>query len=77
MMQIDMSRGMRLAAALAGVLVLGLAAQAENLVPEGKRDFEVPFKGAGQMGLVYVPVFLPKGAGGVVVSGEEIGRAHV
>lgn len=70
MMQIDMSRGMRLATALAGVLVLGLAAQAENLVPEGKRDIEVPFKGAGQMGLVYVPVFLPKGAGGVVVSGE-------
>ena len=34
----------------------------ENLVPEAKRNFEVPFKGAGKMGLVYTPVFFPRGA---------------
>ena len=56
-----------IAAALA---VLNAAASAQNIVPEGKRDFEVPFKGAGQMSLVYTPVFFPKGTEGVVVSGE-------
>ena len=50
--------------------VVSLAAFADNLVPEEKRDFDVPFKGEGQMSLVYVPAFFPKGADGVVVSGE-------
>ena len=54
----------------AAVAVLGAAASAQNLVPEGKRDFEVPFKGVGQMSLVYTPVFFPKGTEGVIVSGE-------
>ena len=56
--------------ALVGLLALGFAVQGGNLVPEGKRDFDVPFKGAGQMSLVYTPVFFPKGTEGVVVSGE-------
>ena len=43
---------------------------ATNLVPADKRAFDVPFKGAGQMGLVYLPVFVPKGMQGVVVSCE-------
>ncbi len=30
-----------------------------NLVPEGKRDAVVPFKGEGQTGMVYTPVFFP------------------
>ena len=55
---------------VAAVAVLGAAASAQNIVPEGKRDFEVPFKGAGQMSMVYMPVFFPKGTAGVVVSGE-------
>ena len=50
--------------------LLTVSAAAANLVPEGKRDFDVPFKGAGQMSLVYTPVFFPKGTAGVVVSGE-------
>ena len=51
-------------------VILACSAAAANLVPEGKRDFDVPFKGAGQMSLVYTPVFFPKGTDGVVVSGE-------
>ncbi len=47
-----------------------LAANAANLVPEHKRNFDVPFKGEGKMGLVYVPVFFPKGTEGAVVSCE-------
>lgn len=43
---------------------------AENLVPEHKRNFDVPFKGEGKMGLVYTPVFFPKGTEGAVVSCE-------
>ena len=54
--------------ALAALLTVSTAAA--NLVPEGKRDFDVPFKGAGQMSLVYTPVFFQKGTAGVVVSGE-------
>ena len=50
--------------------LLTVPATAANLVPEGKRDFDVPFKGAGQMSLVYTPVFFQKGTAGVVVSGE-------
>ena len=50
--------------------LLTVSAAAANLVPEGKRDFDVPFKGAGQMSLVYTPVFFQKGTAGVVVSGE-------
>ena len=30
-----------------------------NLIPEGKRDAVVPFKGEGQTGMVYTPVFFP------------------
>ena len=30
-----------------------LAVFGDNLVPEGKRDFDVPFKGEGKMGMVY------------------------
>ncbi len=55
---------------MAALSVLAGTAFAGNLVPEGKRDLEVPFKGSGQMSLVYTPVFLPKGTEGVVVSGE-------
>ena len=51
-------------------VMLACSAAAANLVPEGKRDFDVPFKGAGQMSLVYTPVFFPKETEGVVVSGE-------
>ena len=40
---------------------------ADNLVPEAKRAFEVPFKGEGKMGLVYTPVFFPKGSEGAVI----------
>ena len=56
--------------ALVWLLAIGFAVQGGNLVPEDKRDFDVPFKGAGQMSLVYTPVFFPKGTEGVVVSGE-------
>ncbi|MGN0855693.1 MAG: glycoside hydrolase family 5 protein [Kiritimatiellia bacterium] len=49
---------------------LAFAACAENLVPADKRAFDVPFKGAGKMGLVYQPVFFPKGTEGAVVSAE-------
>ncbi len=43
---------------------------ADNLVPEAKRAFEVPFKGEGKMGMVYTPVFFPKGSEGAVISLE-------
>ena len=49
---------------------VAFAACAANLVPEQKRNFDVPFKGAGKMGLVYTPVFFPKGTAGAVVSCE-------
>jgi len=55
---------------MAVAVFVGAAAFCENLVPDGKRDFDVPFKGAGQMSLVYTPVLFPKGTAGVVVSGE-------
>lgn len=55
---------------MAVAVFVGAAAFCENLVPDEKRDFEVPFKGAGQMSMVYTPVFFPKGTEGVVVSGE-------
>ena len=43
------------------ILMGGLcAAQAANLVPEGRRDLAVPFQGAGKMGMAYVPCFFPK-----------------
>ena len=63
--------------ALVGLLALGFAVQGGNLVPEGKRDFDVPFKGAGQMSIVYTPVFFPKGTAGVVMSGEAKRRSGV
>lgn len=56
--------------ALAGLLALGFTAFGENLVPEGKRDVVVPFKGEGKMGMVYTPVFFPKGTDGAVISLE-------
>jgi len=55
---------------VAAFAVFSAAAFADNLVPEDKRDFDVPFKGEGKMSLVYTPVFFPKGTAGVVVSGE-------
>lgn len=56
--------------ALAGLLAVGFAAFGENLVSEDMRDFEVPFKGEGKMGLKYVQVRFPEGTEGVVVSAE-------
>ena len=50
--------------------LLTVSAAAANLVPEGKRDFAVPFKGDGKMGMVYTPVFFPKGTEGAVISLE-------
>ena len=47
-----------------------LAVFGDNLVPEGKRDFAVPFTGEGKMGMVYTPVFFPKGTEGAVISLE-------
>ena len=55
---------------LAAAGAIACAAFAQNLVPESKRNFDVPFKGAGQMSLVYTPVFFPKGTKGAVVSCE-------
>ena len=46
------------------------AAFGGNLVPDEHRAFEVPFKGEGQMGMKYIPVFFPKGTEGAVVSFE-------
>ena len=43
-----------LCAALAAIAYVSFAA---NLVPEDRRDFEVPFNGEGKMGMVYTPVF--------------------
>ncbi len=43
---------------------------AANLVPEGRRNAAVPFKGAGQMSLVYTPVFFPKGTEAAVFTCE-------
>ena len=61
---------MKFAVSVLATMLASCAVAADNLVPEGKRDFDVPFKGAGQMSLVYTPVFFPKGTEGVVVSGE-------
>lgn len=58
------------ALALAGLLALGFVARGGNLVPEGKRDVVVPFKGAGKMGVVYTPVFFPKGTEALVFTCE-------
>ena len=52
------------------VALLSLSGWSDNLVPEDKRDFAVPFKGEGKMSLVYTPVFFPKTPVAVVVSGE-------
>ena len=57
--------------------LLTVSAAAANLVPEGKRDFEVPFKGAGQMSLVYTPVFFPKGTAGVPGFAKRLWNAAV
>ena len=59
----------RLIMAVMGALALVAGAET-NLVPEGKRSFDVPFKGEGKMGMVYTPVFFPKGTKGAVVSCE-------
>lgn len=50
--------------------VLCLPVFADNLIPADKRDVAVPFKGEGKTGMVYVPVFLPKGTEAVVFSCE-------
>ena len=55
-------------AVLASVVLL--AAFGENLVKEDMRDFEVPFKGEGKMGMQYVQVRFPSGTEGVVISAE-------
>ena len=49
---------------------LALAAPADNLVPEGKRDLQVPFQGAGKMGMVYTPCFFPKDTEAVLLTCE-------
>ena len=41
-----------------------MAAFGENLVSEEHRAFEVPFKGEGQMGMKFIPVFFPRGTEG-------------
>ena len=64
-----MKKSLGIIAALAVHAVLA-AEFGENLVPEAKRAFEVPFKGEGKMGMVYTPVFLPKGTAGAVITGE-------
>ncbi len=51
-------------------ILAGAGAFAGNLVPEGRRAFDVPFKGEGKMGLQYIPVFFPKGTEGAVISCE-------
>jgi len=56
--------------ALLGAIALGFAAFGENLVKEDMREFDVPFKGEGKMGMKYIPVFFPKGTEGVVISFE-------
>ena len=55
-------------AVLASVVLL--AAFGENLVREDMRDFEVPFKGEGKMGMQYVQVRFPSGTEGAVISAE-------
>ena len=47
-----------------------MAAFGENLVSEEHRAFEVPFKGEGQMGMKFIPVFFPRGTEGAVISFE-------
>ena len=47
-----------------------IASAATNLVSEGKRQFDVPFKGEGKMGLVHIPVFFPQGTKGATISCE-------
>ena len=43
---------------------------AANLVPADVHEFDVPFKGEGQMGMKYVQVHFPAGTEGVVISAE-------
>jgi aryl-phospho-beta-D-glucosidase BglC (GH1 family) len=47
-----------------------MAAFGDNLVGEEHRAFEVPFKGEGQMGMKFIPVFFPRGTEGAVISFE-------
>ena len=49
---------------------LALPSSAFNLVPEGKRDLQVPFQGAGKMGMVYTPCFFPKDTEAVLFTCE-------
>ena len=49
---------------------LALPSSADNLVPEGKRDVQVPFQGAGKMGMVYTPCFFPKDTEAVLFTCE-------
>jgi len=53
------------------ILMGGLcAAQASNLVSEGRRDLAVPFQGAGKMGMAYTPCFFPKDTEAVLFTCE-------
>ena len=52
------------------LLCAALSASAANLVPEDKRDAQVPFQGAGKMGMVYTPCFFPKDTEAVLFTCE-------
>ena len=59
----------KLIMAMMGALALVAGAET-NLVPEGKRNLDVPFKGEGKMGMHFIPVFFPRGTKGAVLSFE-------
>ena len=59
----------RLIMAVMGALALVAGAET-NLVPEGKRNLDVPFKGEGKMGMHFIPVFFPRGTKGAAISFE-------
>ena len=49
---------------------LALPSFADNLVPEDRRDIQVPFQGAGKTGMVYTPCFFPKDTEAVLLTCE-------
>ena len=59
----------KLIMAMMGALALVAGAET-NLVPEGKRNLDVPFKGEGKMGMHFIPVFFPRGTKGAAISFE-------
>ena len=59
----------RLIMSVMGALALVAGAET-NLVPEGKRNLDVPFKGEGKMGMHFIPVFFPRGTKGAAISFE-------